>query len=138
MNTAHYKGFEILEVPYKGMLDNYESFGLQVDKAYSVVDAFGDAVLPLAYNTFWTPTDAAHAIDAALWLQERIGAKADKWPTSTTHEYNVMLTHRRKFFQVFQALKEIEDMCIAARDLDENPRESVIGRLQLLRLEVAR
>lgn len=138
LKNVDYKGHVIQEVPYSGTPGNYESYGLEVNKAYRVVDDFGDDTLPLLNNVFWTPADAAQAVDAALWLESRVDKAKATWPSTVTFEYNQMMAYRRRFYAVYQALSEIDDMCQSARDFDENPREAIIGRLQLLRLEVAR
>lgn len=138
MQSANYKGYEILETPHIGTFNHYESHGIKVDKAYTVVDEFGDQTLPLIHNVFWTPADAAQAIDAAIWFEARVNKSRATWPSTIVFEYNTMMSYRRNFFAVFQALKEIEDLCVESKDLDENPRDAIIERLQLLRLEVQR
>lgn len=134
---AEYKGHTIAEVPFEGTFDNYESYGFKVDKAYTVVDELGEP-LPILQNLFWSPSDAAQAIDAVNWLTARVDKSVTRWPPTVVFEHNQMMGYRRNFALVFETLKAIEDMCREARDLDENPREAILDKLQLLRLGASR
>ena len=136
MQTSfEYKGFDIHQKPYAGTFNKHESLGFNVTQAYCVTDEFGDFALPTSQQTFWSPSDAAQAIDCAEHLRKRItGLK--KWPTTVAHEFNIMLCYRRRFFHVYDQLQRIKDECIAARDFDDNPREKIIDILNTLHQHV--
>lgn len=138
VSSHNYKGFEVVKVPHRGSFDNYESFGFPVEWSYTVLDDMGEATLPLIQNSFWTPADAVQAIDAALWLQERVSLRYSDWKASTAYEYNRMMAHRRRFFCVYKALRDIEDVCKESADLDENPRDAVLALINQLGQEVGR
>lgn len=133
-SVAH-NGFEIHQKSYTGTFDKYESKGFTVDTVYVITDDFGDFTLPLNQQNFWSPSDAAQAIDCANHLQKTLGS-LKKWPTSAAHEFNVMLCYRRKFWHVYDQIQEIRAACHEARDFGDDPTEKILGILNTLHQHV--
>ena len=131
-----YNGRRIVANQYNGLHDNIDSMGFKVPVAFVVLDEFDEPALPIIQHWFWSPYDAAAAIRFVDWVSPRI-AKNKKWATSVAYEYNQMVAYRRNFDHVYAALREIEDMCISARDFDDNATPDILKRLQLLRQVVA-
>ena len=73
-----YKGYRIVETKYNG--EGLDSFGFKVEKVYAVLDDFDEPALPLVPSYFWSPADAAGAIDFYLWAKTIFPQK--KWATS--------------------------------------------------------
>lgn len=133
--SFEYNGYEIQQDQHHGTFSKVESMGFTVNTVFKVADEFGDYALPLNHQLFWSPSDAAQAIDCALYMQKKIG-NLKKWPTTAAHEFNIMLCYRRKFWRVYEAIDRIKGMCIDARDFDENPREKIIDILNVLHQHV--
>lgn len=135
MKEIEYKDRRIVANQYNGLHDKSDTMGFTVPVAFVVLDEFDEPALPTIQQWFWSPWDAANAIDMSDWLRDTIDTK--KWPTTVAFEYNQMTAYRRNFSNVYMAIKDIEKMCIDARDFDDNVTEAVLSRLQLLRQSVA-
>lgn len=108
---AYKAGYNIVQVQHHGTFNNYESMGFEVDQAYVVKDDFDEFTLPTLQQTFWTPGDAASAIDTVLRFEAVHKKQRAKWPTTVIHEYNIVINYRRKWHVVMASLAKIEKMC---------------------------
>jgi hypothetical protein len=131
---VNYKGYRIVAQTYTGAFDKSDSMGFDVPVAFSVLDDFDEAALPLIHHWFWSPWDARNAIDFYEWIKTTIDKK--KWPTTPAHEFNFMLAYRRKIPAVFRAIHDIKKLIAASRDFDENPAQAIYDRITLMETEI--
>jgi hypothetical protein len=137
ISEVEYRGRRIVANAYTGAFDKSDTMGFNVPVAFVVLDEFDDPALPLIQQWFWTPHDASAAIRFVDWVTPRIAKDKKNWPTTIAYEYNMMVAYRRNFDEVYGAIKEIEKMCIDARDFDDDMTAAVLSRLQRLRQVVA-
>lgn len=137
ISEVEYRGRRIVANNYTGAFDNSDTMGFNVPIAFSVLDEFDEPALPTVQHWFWSPHDAAAAIRFVDWVTPRIAKDKKTWPTTVAYEYNMMVAYRRNFDEVYGAIKEIEKMCIDARDFDDDMTAAILSRLQLLRQVVA-
>lgn len=109
-----YNGERIVQNQYHNLLDNMESFGFKVDRAYVVVDEFDEPSLPTVQQWFWSPIDAMHAIDLSRWAKKFFNFK--KWPTTVAHEYNNLLAYKRHIALVYITIREVVELLKSAGD----------------------
>lgn len=137
ISEIEYAGKRIVATKYVGAFDNIDTLGFNVPVAFVVLDEFDEPALPLTQQWFWSPHDAQAAIRSVDWLTARIDKTKHRWPSTVSHDYNQMVAYRRNFDHVYAAVREVEQMCLDARDFDEDVREAVLSRLTLLRQAVA-
>lgn len=130
---VEFQGRRIVATKYTGAFDKSDTMGFDVPVAFVVLDEFDEPALPIVQHWFWSPWDARNAIKMVDWLKDRIERDKRLWPSTVPYEFNLMLAYRRNFADVYATLREIEDMCISARDFDENVTESVLRKVQHLR-----
>lgn len=109
--SVDYKGYSIVQMPHHGTFNNYESMGFEVDVCYGVQDDFGEFTLPTLQQKFWTPGDAAAAIDTIALFESQKKVQGKKWPTTVMHEFNVVINYRRKWHVVMATIAKLEKMC---------------------------
>lgn len=130
MKEAPHRGFRIVQKKYDGPTEGVDSFGFQVEFVYTVLDDFDDFALPLAPAYFWSPADAAAAIDFYLWAKTKFPQK--KWATSPAHEYNMMTLLRRRIPEVYEALHDMRKIMLDAADFGDNPAKELKARMDML------
>lgn len=107
-----YRGWSIIEVE-----SDAECMGVPMGRVFQVADEFGER-LPLTQNNFWTPQEAAAAIDFVL-------ARGGKWKPAYNHEFNMAVAYRRNAIDVYISIQAIRSAVIEAKDLDDNPGPEV-------------
>lgn len=137
INEIEFRGRRVVANAYKGAFDKSDTLGFRVPVVYSVLDEFDDPALPTSQHWFWSPFDATAAIRFVEWVTPRIDKSKKNWATTIAYEYNTMIAYRRNFDEVYGAIREIEQMCVEAKDFDEDMTDAVLKRLQLLRQVVA-
>ena len=112
-----------------------DKFGFAVDRGFVVLDSFDEHVFPAGVHWFYTPDDAVAAIEMLDSVLPTI--KETQPATTHTHEYGVMRSYRREFWQVFLALVKIQQKVDEAAQFDENPADDIRTILHTLRQAVA-
>lgn len=135
------------EVPYRGrrivLTDDRrlvgqqhpDKWGFAPDRGFVVLDEFDDHVFPAGIHWFYSPDEAALAIEMLDTVLPTI--QRDQPATTLMYEYNLMRRYRTEFWHTYHALRLIENDCRDAAALDDNPREVVMQRVHLLRQQVA-
>lgn len=130
-----YLGYWIEQRPYTNILENKEdTMGFEPTVVYVVVDDFGDKALSIVTQQFWNPWDARNAIDLVEFLKGKV--PKPKWPTSISHEHQLMLLLRRKPAAVYAAIHDIKKIMLEAHDFKENPAKAIGTRLHGLNIEL--
>lgn len=93
---TEYRGYIIRRVPYKPASGDAGCLGFPITHVYKVEDEFGDPGLPeLIQQIFWSPADAAQAIDFRVDLGPIYERNMHKWATTLAYEFNNLLRFRR-------------------------------------------
>lgn len=129
---TRYKDYRIVAVKYDG--EGLDSFGFKVETVYAVLDDFDDPALPLVPRYFWSPADAAGAIDFYLWAKKIFPQK--KWATSPAHEYNMMTLMRRRMPEVFETFHDLRGILQESYEFGDNPHKAITDRLNRMGSEV--
>lgn len=130
-----WRGERIVQVPYTVQpFNKADAFGFTVKEAYVVRDGLDEPCLPLSQQWFWSPGEAIAAIEMRDTLAPLI--RGPKWPSTVMYEYNLMVTYRRNFHHVYDALVRIRKACDESRDFDENPRAEIEKILHALRQNI--
>lgn len=114
---------------------NPDKWGFAIGQGFVVMDEFDENVFPVGMHWFYTPDDAAAAIEM---LDTILPIIKDRTPATTLlYEYGLMRTYRREFWHSYRALQEIQKACDDAATFGDNPREEIASRLHFLRQQVA-
>ena len=135
LRAVDYHGRRIAAVPYSGAVGKVDTMGFDTPVAYIVLDEFDEPALPVLTQWFWSPHDAAAAVRFVDWIGPYILARKANWPTTVEYEFELAMAYRRKFSDVYAALKDIERLC--QQDDAENAKREIAARLGLLRQVVA-
>lgn len=100
-----------------------DGFGFKVPCIYTVLDEFDEVVFPIGMHVFWTPADAANAIYMLDMILPTI--KAQQPHTSLMWEYGLFRCYRRDFFNVYHAVKKIENVLVSSSAFGENPSDEI-------------
>jgi hypothetical protein len=112
-----------------------DKWGFTVDRGFVVLDDFDEIVFPIGMHWFYTPDDAAAAIEMLDHIFPAI--KEDQPPTTLLYEYGLMRQYRKEFWYTYGAIVDIQKALDSAKAFDENPAETISKRLHLLRQAVA-
>lgn len=129
-----YRGFTIQKRKYDGPGDGLDSLGFPIEHVYCVVDDFGDHALPFSQQFFWSPADAAGAVDFWLWAKDRFPKRFQL--TSPLHEYNQSHLYRRRPGAVYAAIDDIKKLIREAADFEENPAAAISQRIYGMEVEL--
>lgn len=102
---------------------NKDGWGFVPPCVYTVLDEFDDVVFPIGMHVFWTPDDAANAIEMLDTIFPRI--TRDQPNTTLMYEYGRMRQYRRAFFVTYDAVQAMRQAVDDARALDDNPCEDI-------------
>lgn len=136
----------IHEVPYRGRrivcTDDKrlvgqlypDSFGFTTDRGYVVLDEFDEIIFPIGMHWFYTPHDAACAIEMLDTILPTIKEEA---PYETlSHAYHLMSRYRQMFWCTYTAILSIDRALAQAVQFEENPRDEIATILHNLRQRV--
>jgi hypothetical protein len=135
------------EVPYRGrrivLTDDPrlvgapypDKWGFTTDQGFVVLDEFDEIEFPVGMHWFWTPDDAACAIELLDTILPTI--KEGTPATTLLYEHGIMRAYRREFWHVYHALADIRKACDDAVAFGDNPCEDIVKRLHFLRQQVA-
>ena len=137
----------IHEVPYRGRRivctddtrlvgqAHPDSWGFTTDRGYVVLDEFDENVFPIGMHWFYTPDDAACAIEMLDHVLPTI--KENTPATTLLYEYGIMRQYRREFWHTYGAIARIQRACTEASQFDDNPLTTIQTELHALRQNVA-
>lgn len=129
LGSTTYRGYEIIHTTDPRFIHAVvDIYGFKPTSGFIVRDDFGEYVMPIAMQWFYTPYDAVAAIEMLEYA---------KPPTTPLFEYTLMQAFRRNWWMVHTTMQKILKTCVECRDLDENPREEIYQLLHLLRQNVA-
>lgn len=115
-----------------------DKWGFAPQQGYVVLDEFDDHVFGVGMHWFYSPDDAASAIEMHDSVVPEI--KEEQPHTTVLYEYGLMRAYRREFHEVYRALNKLQRMCDDAVSFEDTtlPVKSVQDELHLLRQNVAR
>lgn len=111
-----HQGWRIVEVE-----TDAECMGFPMRHAFKVIDEFDEA-LPTVQNLFWTPQEAAAAIDFVV-------QRGGKWKPAYNHDLNMAIAYRRNAIDVYACVQAVRQVLHDARELDDNPSTEIEGIL---------
>lgn len=112
-----------------------DRWGFTTDRGYVVLDEFDEHVLPAGMHWFYTPDDAACAIE----MLDTILPTIQKGTPATTllYEYGIMRAYRREFWITYNALARMQNILDDAVAFGDNATAALITELHALRQAVA-
>ena len=132
-----YRGYRIVQTDDPKVVGqpHPDKWGFTIDTGFVVLDEFDENVFPVGMHWFYTPDDAASAIEM---LDTILPTIKDRSPSTTLlYEYGLMRTYRREFWHAYSALVDIQKTCDDAAAFGDDPREDIVKRLHFLRQQVA-
>lgn len=138
IHEVEYRGRRIVLTDDKNLVGqpNPDAWGFTTDRGYVVLDEFDEHVFPIGQHWFYTPYDAAAAIELLDSALPEI--KTAQPHTTFTYEYGVMRRYRADFGLTYKALVDIQNKIDEAKQFDDNPTQAIADILHLLRQNVAR
>lgn len=137
IHEVKYRGRRIVLTDDRNLVGSSypDKWGFAPTQGYIVLDEFDEVIFPVGMHWFYTPDDAAMAIEMLDTIYPQI---KDRNPATTLlHEYGVMRAYRREFWHTYGALQDIRKLVDDARAFEENPLEDIAQRLHFLRQQVA-
>ena len=128
LGSTWHRDCEIIHTTDARFIGNVDVYGFKPTSGFIVRDEYGDHILPLPMQWFYTPYDAVAAIEMMEFA---------KPPTTPTFEYGLMQAYRRNWWMVFITLDKIKKLIVECKPMDENPADEIDGLLHLLRQNVA-
>lgn len=107
-----------------------DKWGFTTDRGYVVLDEFDEHVFPAGVHWFYTPDDAAAAIEL---LDSALPTIKESTPTTFTYEYGVMRRYRAEFGLTYKALVDIQAAVDEATQFGDDPSEKIKTILHTLR-----
>jgi hypothetical protein len=112
-----------------------DKWGFTTDRGYVVLDEFDEHVFPVGMHWFYTPDDAACAIEMLDTILPTI--KADQACTTLLFEYGLLRAYRKEFWHTYHAIVNIQKACDDAAAFDDDATPAIRKHLSLLRTNVA-
>lgn len=112
-----------------------DKWGFTTDRGYVVLDDFDEHVFPAGMHWFYTPDDAACAVEMLDTILPTL--KEGQPATTLMYEYGVMRRYRQEFWSTYHALALIQKTCDDALAFDEDATSAVRTTLHALRQAVA-
>lgn len=121
IHETPYRGYRIVCTDDPNLVGQQypDKWGFTTDRGFVVLDDFEENVFPVGMHWFYTPEDAAAAIEMLDTILPIIKTRVPA--TSLRHEFFLMQQYRREFWSVYAALQKIDSACDDAQQgLDEN------------------
>jgi hypothetical protein len=133
LHEVEYRGRRIICTDDKNLIGPQyaDKWGFAPDRGYVVLDEFDENVFPIGMHWFYTPDDAACAIEMLDTILPTI--KAGQPATTLLYEYGVMRQYRREFFHIYGTLAKLQRIIDDAKVFDENPSTAIGRELHALR-----
>lgn len=135
------------EVPYRGRricaTDDQRVIGSEYkDKwgftpcvGYVVLDEFDEIIFPIGMHWFYTPDDAASAIEMLDTILPTI--KEGQPATSLRFEYGLMRQYRKEFWHTYNCIVKLQRAVDDAAAMEDDATPDVRKALHFLRQQVA-
>jgi hypothetical protein len=132
-----YRGYRIVQTDDPRIVGqaNPDKWGFTTDRGFTVLDEFDEIIFPIGMHWFWTPEDAAAAIEMYDTILPSI--KKSQPATTLLYEYGTMRGYRREFWHTYHAIIDLQRIVDDAVAFGDNPLDDVKKRLHLLRQQVA-
>lgn len=113
---TEYRDYIIRRKKYEPAAGEPGCMGFHIEHVYVVEDEFGEPGLPeILQQVFWSPADAAQAIDFRIQIGPYIDKNQRTWPTTLAYEFNNLLRFRRNavyLLQEMNAMRTRLDECL--------------------------
>lgn len=131
LGEAEYRGFRIVCTNDPNFCANHvDSWGFKPPCVYVVLDELDDVVFPPGMAAFYTPDDAAVAIEMRETCMAEI--KARQPCTTLQYEYGTMRQYRRAWWAVYLCIIRLQGIVDDARALGDNPIDDISKELHAL------
>ena len=138
LHEVPYRGRRICSTDDRRVIGNglVDKWGFEpVHVGYVVLDEFDENVFPIGMHWFFTPDDAASAIEMLDTILPTI--KKGQSATTLMFEYGLMRAYRREFWKVYNAIVRMQRAVNTAAALDEDVTDNIRNELSLLRQTIA-